>query len=265
MKANPLSKQAIKQAILTNSVQHPLVLYASVTGVLALLSGSIFNLGSLPVMFATVAMFIAIGGWGFQYFANGDAYSKVYFEKIHRRLAHEKKQKITTLKQQLNDVDSLKGIKQLELVENKYRNFEDILNSKLSPTEMTYSRYLSMAEQVYLAVLDNLDHLYLTLKSISAVDKTHLTESLYHLEDNNSATAEKERKTLNKRLHLYEQQQTKTATIMLANEHALTELDQVSTQMASVQMNKGRADLDLDQAMDALHHLAERTDQYARR
>ncbi|MCK4493585.1 MAG: hypothetical protein KAU26_05985 [Methylococcales bacterium] len=265
MKLNPLSKQAINQAILSNSVQHPMVLYSSVAGVLALLSGSIFNLGSFPVIFAAGAMITAVGGWIFQCFAKGDAYSKAYFEKIHARLAREKTQKITTLKKQLALVESPKGIKQLELVENKYRNFEDILNSKLSPTEMTYSRYLSMAEQVYLAVLDNLDQVYLTLKSISAMDKTHLTESLYHLEDNDSATAEKERKTLTKRLHLYEQQQTKTASIMLANERALTELDQVSAQMASVQMNKGRADLDLDQAMDALHHLAERTDQYARR
>jgi hypothetical protein len=52
--------------------------------------------------------------------------------------------------------------------------------------------------------------------------------------------------------------------MMLANEHALTELDEVSAKIASVQMNKGRADVDLDLAMEELQRLAERTDQYAR-
>jgi len=156
------------------------------------------------------------------------------------------------------------GIKQLELLKVKYHNFEEILSSKLSPTEMTYSRYLSMAEQVYLAVLDNLDKVFLTLKSISAVDKNHLTQRVAILEKGTSPTAAKEKETLSRRLNLYQQQQNRAAEIILANERALTELDEVSAKMASVQMNKGRAEFDLDIAMEELRNLAERTDQYAR-
>jgi hypothetical protein len=234
-------------------------------GILALLSGSFFDLGQFPVFFSASMVIIAIGGWIFQFFFRRDVYSLAYFSKIHARLKREKKQKITQLKQSLETVDSAQGIKQLELVEKKYRNFEEILNTKLSPAEITYSRYLSMAEQVYLAVLDNLEQIYLTLKSISAVDKVHLAESLYRLEDNESDAAIKEKATLTNRLSLYETQQIKTADIILANEQALTELDQVSAKMASVQMNKGRAELDLNHAMEELRRLAERTDQYTHR
>ncbi|MDQ7091948.1 MAG: hypothetical protein Q9M50_15160 [Methylococcales bacterium] len=155
-------------------------------------------------------------------------------------------------------------MKQLTLLANKYQNFEEILGTKLSPTEMTYARYLSMAEQVYLAVLDNLDNVFLTLKSISAVDTVHLNQRLASLEADNSRSAKKEKAILTRRLTLYKQQQQRTTEIILANERALTELDEVSAKIASVQMNKGRADLDLDSAMEALRHLSERTDQYAR-
>ena len=264
MKNNPLSPQAVNQAVLANSLQHPLVLYSAVAGVLAIGSSTVFSLGSLPLILSTSALVISISGWFYQFFSRRDYYSQAYFSKIHARLSREKKQKLTKLKKELQQVESVTGIKQLELLEVKYHNFEEILSSKLSPTEMTYSRYLSMAEQVYLAVLDNLDKVFLTLKSISAVDKTHLNQRLSILEKESSSTTEKEKETLNRRLNLYEQQQNRTAEIILANERALTELDEVSAKMASVQMNKGRAELDLDIAMEELRHLAERTDRYAR-
>jgi hypothetical protein len=232
--------------------------------VLAVGSSMVFSLGSLPLVLSTGTVVTAIGGWFFQFFGRRDYYSRAYFSKVHARLSREKKQKLTKLKKELQQVESTSGIKQLELLEAKYRNFEEILSSKLSPTEMTYSRYLSMAEQVYLAVLDNLDKVFLTLKSISAVDKEHLTQRVAILEKDNASIAEKEKETLNKRLNLYQQQQNRAAEIILANERALTELDEVSAKMASVQMNKGRAEFDLNIAMEELRNLAERTDQYAR-
>ena len=157
MNNNPLSPKAVNKAVLANSLQHPLVLYPAVTGALAAASTLAFHLGSVPLVVAVGGAVTAVGGWVYQFFARRDNYSQAYFSEIHARLNREKRQKLSKLRKELLQVDSYAGIKQLELLDVKYRNFEEILSSKFLQTEMTYSRYLSIAEQVYLAVLDNLD------------------------------------------------------------------------------------------------------------
>lgn len=261
---NPLSQQAVNKAVLTGSLQHPLVLYSAVTGVLAAVGGAVFHLGALPLLVTAGGGAVAVAGWMYAYFGKRDDYSQAYFAQVHARLMREKRQKLSKLKKDLNQVGSDQGIKQLELLERKYRNFEEILVGKLSPTEMTYSRYLSIAEQVYLAVLDNLDSVFMALKSISAVDTEHLRQRLSHLSTQETQATEREKQTLQKRLDLYQQQLNHVAEQLFANERALTELDEVSAKLATVQIDKGRADLDLEMAMEELKKLAERTDQYAR-
>lgn len=264
MTNNPLSQKSASKAVLANSLQHPLVLYPAVTGVLVAASSLVFHLGSLPLILSAGGAVTALGGWFYQFFGRRDDYFQAYFAEIHALLSREKKQKLAKLRKELRQVKSNQGIKQLELLEIKYRNFEEILSSKLLPTEMTYSRYLSIAEQVYLAVLDNLDKVFLSLKSISAVDTAHLSQRITALETENSTQAKHEKETLSRRLTLQKQQQDKASELILANERALTELDVVTAKIAGVEMNKGRADLDLDLAMEELKRLAERTDQYAR-
>ena len=264
MNNNLLLPKAVNKAILTNSLQHPLVLYPAVTGVLAAALTLVFHLGSIPLVVVAGGAVLAVGGWAYQFFARRDNYSQAYFSEIHARLNREKRQKLSKLRKELLQVDSYAGIKQLELLDVKYRNFEEILSSKFSQTEMTYSRYLSIAEQVYLAVLDNLDKVFLTLKSISAVDKKHLIDRINALENDPSTPAEQEKEILNKRLVLHQQQVDRSTDMILSNERALTELDEVTAKIASVQINKGRADVDLDLAMEELRRLAERTDDYAR-
>lgn len=264
MKRNPLSQQAVNKAVLTNSLQHPIVLYSTVAGMLAAVSGVVFHLGSLPLILSAGGAVTALAGWMYEFIGKRDNYSQAYFAQVHAQLMREKKQKLAKLREELNRVQSYNGIKQLDLLELKYRNFEEILLGKLAPTEMTYSRYLSIAEQVYLAILDNLDKVYLTLKSISAVDREHLAQRLNELQHQQSHTTAQEQETLQKRLVLYQQQSTKASDLILANERALTELDEVTAKLAGVEMNKGRADVDLEMAMEELRQLAERSDRYAR-
>lgn len=264
MPKDPLSNRSIKNAVLKNTLQHPLVLYPTVTGVLAAVAGVIFNFGSLPFFIGAGGAMTAIGGWLFEYFARQEQHSKDYISEITEALNQEREKKIARLGSDLERVQCREGVKQLELLEGKYRNFEEILGTKLAPTEMTYFRYLGIAEQVYLAILDNLDKVYLALKSISAVDPEHLAVRLQKLDRNPSEQAAKEKETLSRRLALRQEQLDRASDLILANEHALTELDHVTAKIAGVQMNKGRADLDLDMAMEELRRLAERADQYAR-
>jgi len=259
-----LSPKAINRAVLVNSLKHPLVLYSAVIAVSTTILIFAFHLGGLFFLVVGGMVITAVVGWFYQFFVRRDNYSQVYILEIYARLECEKKQKHSELREELLQVDCYAGIKQLELLDVKYSNFKEILSRKFSLTEMTYLRYVSIAEQVYLAVLDSLDKVFLTLKSISAVDKKHLVDRINALENNPSIAAGQEKETLNKRLLLYQQQLDRSSDMLLTNERALTELDEVSAKIAGVQVNKGRADVDLDLAMEQLQRLAERADDYAR-
>ena len=52
----------------------------------------------------------------------------------------------------------------------KYDNLAEILREKLNAGELTYSRYVAMAEQVFLSGLDFLKEAAMSLKSISKID-----------------------------------------------------------------------------------------------
>lgn len=264
MRHDPLSTRAVKKAVIKNSLQHPLVLYSSVAGLLAAVSGVIFNFGLAPFIITAGGALTAFGSWLFEFYARQDKHSLSYINGIVDAMNREREQKIAKLSSDLRTVNCPDGIKQLELLSGKYRNFAEILASKLTPEEMTYHRYLGIAEQVYLAILDNLDKVFLALKSISAVDPEHVTLRLQKLAQLDTQQVAAEKETLSRRLTLRQQQLDQAAELILANEQALTELDHVSAKIADVQMNKGRADLDLDIAMQELRRLADRTDHYAR-
>ena len=73
------------------------------------------------------------------------------------------------------------AISQFQDVQEKIVNFRDVLGKKLSPQEMTFSRYMGSAEQVYLSVLDNLDKMATILESISTIDVSYIEDRLQAL------------------------------------------------------------------------------------
>ncbi|MGR8935207.1 MAG: hypothetical protein ACU837_12570 [Gammaproteobacteria bacterium] len=264
MDSESLSQKAIRRAVLRNSLQQPVVLYSGVVGVLAGLTGAVFHLGALSVYLAASGAATALGGWLYEYFVKKKAHSEAYLNDIHAMLNREKGRKLSQLGKNLKQMHCSDGINQLQLLDSKYRNFQDILGEKLDAAEMTYSRYLAIAEQVYLAVLDNLERVYFALKSVSTVDAEKLQQRLQNLQKDSSPYAQREYETLAKRLDLRREQLNLAETLLLENENALTEMDHITAKIAQVQISKGHADMDLQMAMDELKRLADRTADYAR-
>lgn len=264
MDSESLSQKAIRRAVLHNSLQQPVVLYSGVIGVLAGLTGAVFHLGAIPLYIAASGAATALGGWLYEYVVKKKAHSQAYLNDIHALLNREKGRKLSQLTNNLKHVQCDDGINQLQLLDSKYRNFQDILSEKLDVAEMTYSRYIAIAEQVYLAVLDNLERVYFALKSVSTVDAETLRMRLQDLQQDASPYAQGEYATLSKRLELRREQLDLAETLLLENENALTEMDHITAKIAQVQISKGHAEIDLQMAMEELKRLADRTGDYAR-
>ncbi len=245
--------------MLKNSVQSPVAVYPAVLGILGLISVAAFGLTATTIGIAAGGLTFALGGWLFEYLGHHQKYSLAYLIRMHQQMQIESELKLAQIESELKSIDADQAINQLTLFKNKFNNFKDILERKFTPEELTYARYLGIAEQVFLAGLDNLDSYYLSLKSVSTVKPDYIEKRIQQL---NQQTDFSEIETLKKRLAIYQQQLTNVAEIQRQNEIALTELDNVTTKLANVQTKKGMADIDMDLAMEELARMAQRAEQY---
>ena len=253
------SKKTIKKAVLKDSVQSPVTIYPAVLGALGAISIAAFGVTATTIGIAIGGIALAFGGWLFEYLGRHQQYSLAYLKRLHKQMQQEREQKLAQIKSELESIKAPAAINQLQLFMSKFDNFKDILERKFSPQELTYGRYLGIAEQVFLAGLDNLDSYYLAIKSVSAVDIDNLQQKIRHADEHHQSV---EIDALKKRLVIYQQQLKKVEELKQQNEIALTELDHVTTKLANVQTQKGMADIDMDLAMEELSRMAHRAEKY---
>ncbi|MDD5036554.1 MAG: hypothetical protein PHE55_17560 [Methylococcaceae bacterium] len=255
------TQESIDRAVRKRILASPIILYSGVAASLAGLSAALFA-SPLTLGLAVAGPVLLLAGWQFEKRVRARHYSLNYLEEANLQLQSERTAKTAQLVEKLREVRSRQGIHQIRLLNGKFRNFQEILAQKFSPGELTYGRYLGIAEQVFLASLDNLERVFLALKSIATVDPDEQQQRLQELERDDSKIAAEEAETLRQRLKLRQEQIERVQKLLLQNEKALTEIDHVTTQVATVVTEKGRAELALEPAMEELRRLAERAQDY---
>ncbi|MGB3185658.1 MAG: hypothetical protein WBB15_07370 [Ornithinimicrobium sp.] len=152
---------------------------------------------------------------------------------------------------------------QLAALPGKRQSLIAVLERRLDSGELTYSRYLASAQQVYATALENLHEVALASESISTIDEDYVRRRLAELNTDrvDQESAGRERETLERRLHMRDTQRRRIARLLAQNESALTALDRTSTALAEVPMGKRPEDADV--AMAALEELADRASKYA--
>jgi hypothetical protein len=126
---------------------------------------------------------------------------------------------------------------------------------------MTYARYLSSAQQVYLSALDNLHEVAVAEQSVSAIDDEYIAQRLQDLAEQDDEAAIAERRSLEDRRELLNAQEKKIADLLAQNESAMTILDRTATALADAPI--GRKPQDAEAAMAALQEMADRASKYA--
>ena len=251
------SNKQIKNVVLKESVQAPITVYPTAIGILGVAGMLLWGVNLFTIAATAVGLGLAAINFGNEYFRRGHAHSIAYLNRLHDQMKYERNKKLISLKKDLSDMGAEDAVEQLALFSKKFDNFTSILKHKFAEHELTYSRYLGIAEQVFLAGLDNLEELFLALKSISAVDIGYLEEKL------NSASSDNEKRALHERLNMFNQQHKHVKALLEENEQALTEIDNVSTKLATVQTQRGNASVDMELAMQELNRMAKRASQYS--
>jgi hypothetical protein len=170
---------------------------------------------------------------------------------------------LAELEAELGELEDARPARQLQAVQEKRDNLAEVLKRRLDAGELTYARYLTTAQQVYIAALDNLHEVAVAQRSISAIDDAYIDRRIGKLDQQNEhgAAAEKERKSLVDRRALRDTQNTRIAEMLGQNEAAMTALDRTATALADAPI--GRTPEDAEAAMVALEELAQRAGKYA--
>ncbi|MEM7253882.1 MAG: hypothetical protein AAF493_20885 [Pseudomonadota bacterium] len=180
---------------------------------------------------------------------------------------------IQQLSEALKSVRGTPGIEQLGLQLNdqlqsagkSYASFHELLDQKFSVNEVTHGRYAKSADQVFLAVLDDLQKGGAMMKGLGAIDVDTVRAQLRMLERKEAPdeAQARELETLRERIQIHEDGVSKVRALMSSNEEALTKLTLAGAEMAKLETEAGRSELGTDDAIKQLEVLAERLDRYS--
>lgn len=201
---------------------------------------------------------IAVAVWPLAMSATGTL-ARLQFEVP--KLSDVDATQLKSLQHELEALDDKRPVQQLGAMRDKRNNLVDVLNRRLDAGELTYARYLTTAQRVYLSALDNLHEAAISLRSISTIDRDYIETRLDELSSLSSDNAQSERASLEGRLALLTSQEDKVARLLAQNESGMTAMDRTATALADAPI--GRAPADGEAAMEALEELAQRAMKYA--
>jgi hypothetical protein len=250
--------------VLAVTAQKPYVLYPATIGVLGAAAALLLGPSTLFVVPAVVGGALGLGSWAVDYFLRRDHHAAAYLRELQQGLSDQRLTAVRTLREELAEIGSSDGLAQLERLCDKYDAFKDLLDKKLDPSELTYGRYLGMAEQVFLSILDNLQRVAHTLVSIGAIDEHHIGTRIRALEraGTPSEAQRQELVSLGARLALKQAQREKLNGWLAQNERAMTQMDETLAAIAAMDTVRGHASTDIETAMRSLAELARRAPAY---
>lgn len=261
--ADGFSRREIKKAVTRKNLSHPLTLFPTTAGIATTIGAII--LGG-PVMWAMTGGLIGLGAlsWCANQFLRFEKMASSHMMRMREEMRQRREEKIQMLQSQLGDLGCPSGSAQLSKLHEKYQIFKEVLDQKFDQKEFTYGRYLGMAEQVYLAGLDNLEKIALSLKSVSTIDRGYIEKELDSLNGRDGASVSAQRDALLDRLKLIDDSGEKVDHLLAQNERAMTQLVTTATRLTDIETAPGQSSMAMDQAMDELGRLTSHMSAYDR-
>jgi hypothetical protein len=265
------SRRAVQKAVLKEGLTHPLTLYPPALGMLGVFAGVLF---AYPPLFlaAIAAGLLGLGSGVVNVFLREEALAGRYLDALNKELERHRQKVLDSLRDDLekgltHDVTrpyAQRGLAQFDRSHDKYRNVEDLLDGKLSPSEITYGRFQSAAKQVYLSVLDNLKTVAAVFKSAGTIDQHYIQSRLRALQTTlEPSEADREEKAaLDERLTLLRKQCDLVEALLALNETAMTRLEETTSQLAVLKTDGRFSGTDLETAIEDLQQLARNAHRY---
>ncbi|CAK8723936.1 hypothetical protein GCAAIG_13870 [Candidatus Electronema halotolerans] len=269
-KLQDFSQGAIQRHIVQQGLTHWLTLYPSA---LALPLGFAAYLFNTPALYLGLIGGLALGAGSavVNIFFRSEALSARYLRELTKATNAQKMQMLEHLRSGLAQGRNIpgaesyaeQGLEQFERMRLRFDKLRSLLAAKFQQGELSYSRFLGAAEQVYLGSLDNLQRIVSLLESAGGIDADYIERRLANLEQLRSEADRKERQTLLRRRQLRTKQLEQINELLTANEEAMTALEETVASVAAMSANTAFAQGDFDTAIAQLQQVAARAKQYA--
>jgi hypothetical protein len=234
------------------------------------------SIGAIPVGILTAILFgtgigvpiiggaILLGGgtWAWKRFFNGDKFFDQYRDHLRQLLDEDTERRRRELQQSLDAYGNKHACEQLEQFQNKIKVFIEILNTKFpDKKQLTYNRYYTIAQEVFLSGIDNLNEVLLIHRTLDAIDLDYIERSLQRLEQREQdAAAKRERSSLLLSRQQYQEQQQDIKNLMAQNEEALSKLDEAIVQVQDIKRSaNNESQLDMEASIEQLHRMAQQS------
>lgn len=248
----------IRRAVAQKAAISPFVLYPAVLSGLGAVTGALFGFGGLALGAVGLGAVTAVTAFATEFGWRRDEHAKQILMQATRQMEQRRQQVIASIKQELTGLDLPLAAEQVDTFNLKFSTFVAVLSDRFSVTELTYARYLGVAEQVYLSGLDNIRNAMIAQKALGAVNVARLQQRLADL-----AADAPERLALQSRLDGFNTTSAQISELLLLNEKALTQLDDVTQRLARTKVERGMADSDTESAIAELHRQGLRLAEYA--
>ncbi len=258
----PHSADAVAKHVMSRSLNHPFTLIPAALGLVGAVGGVVFEMhyvflgGALGVLFGA-AHFV------FSFFMRRDKHAQAYFRQLQDAKLAQIQNRPDHLADRMTSAGFQRGVEQLRAAESKFEAFFTALNARFEKNEITYSRYASVAETVFVSVLDNLDLVMSKMGSVAAIDPHYLNARIGELRRLDPQS--EDLKPLEERLDLRSETLDGVERLLVENEHAITSLTKASVGVASIQTTKTGHVRDAGLAMEDLERLAARATDYERK
>jgi hypothetical protein len=257
-----LSPAAIRRAVLGQSLQHPSVVYPAVLGALGGLGAAVVAGSPLVVGAAIAAGVVALSAFGANFFLRHDRIAGSYLESVRKQLAADLQAQIADLGKDLKEVKAEEASRQLDRFVEKMSTFQAVLAERLSPGELTFARFSAIAEAVYLAGVDNLRAIHISMRSLQSVDEGYVNGRLKVLAKEADAAHDTEVQGLREQLEHAKTLRERVRERLGQNEQAMAQLDRATAAIGEMKTHADRPSMSMEAAMQELARIAQRSADY---
>lgn len=208
------------------------------------------------------ALLLGGGTWAWKRFFKGDKFFDYYRDHLRQLLDEDTERRRHELQRSLEAFGNKHACEQLEQFQIKIKVFIEILDMKFpDKNQLTYNRYYTIAQEVFLSGIDNLNEVLLIHKTLDAIDVDYIERSLQRLEKREQDDATKrERNSLMQSKQQYLDQQQDIKNLMAQNEEALGNLDEAIVQVQDIKRSaNNEGQLDMEASMEQLHRIAQQS------
>lgn len=222
---DPFSKDHIAKKVNDEILNDSFTLIPSALGILGLLWGGLFSSGAALIIGA-----LALTAGAANFFLNKfKRVPKLTEKHITKAREQQKKlilQKLDSLGPELSELGCHQGTAQVDMLRTKFQDLNALIIEKLDSEDSRSQRIAGLAEKLYLATIENLDHARQILKSVQNIDLEYIDSQIAR------AHSDEEKESLTERKNLKLKGIDESENCIAKNEVAMTKLNLISMQLA---------------------------------